>query len=789
MEIRKKTTFTDLWFWCTLLGAIIFLALFFWPLLAHPGHVFFNTGGDGFQTYFTALFHIQFDTTYGTQQAMNYPFSESVFFTGCEPLYSVPLKLLSPYFQTNTTLIALTNILPLLSIVVCALFLYLIMRSLHIPGLWACLFAIGISYLSPQIFRLQGHYSLTYQFALPFFVYQFIRFHNKAKTSISTQTGTAVFLFGMIHLYFVAFFLFLFAGYWIWQLLLQRQQRLRSVLPHLLLQGILPVVTLLMLMNWLNTASDRTSMPWGMMTYKSTLSGMFYPYARPYEFVVKTFFTPELTEWEGLAYAGIFGIITSLALLVTKVKQLVQDYKKPLRYLVVTGNALLDVLLWTAIAAAMYGCGRILFINLGQLMDYLGPLKQLRGIGRFTWLFFYIINIIGVYFFYHSLQRHQMYVRILVMALLAIVVYADAIANVRLINQTLNNRIPSMDDPKNLLPENNWINHISPSGFQAILPLPFFQVGAENFGTGMQNHQVVLTTELISLKTGLPTVSMTSSRSSLHESWLNFQYALENYRPLQVLKMYPNKKPLLVLAWPDKIPLAQKSLFAKCKRLFTSPAGYEVYELAYDSLQFDSQRVYHEQESEIQKIPSYSLNEESGLLVSDPKADLTYLSFDREHTEEGGYFSKGCKKIKSKEFKPILTKKLHLSAEQRFNCSFWIKDIAADLKGRVFILFITKNVHGEIVQYSNFYAPGNIVAAGEDWGLIEFTMTLKPEETLMEVYMHNDDLPAKSYFCIDEFLLKPEKCQVFKKEPLFLMRNNRYFPVGFLNPQTTVHPN
>ncbi|MBX7203827.1 MAG: hypothetical protein K1X81_00225 [Bacteroidia bacterium] len=788
MEIRKKAIHIDGWLWCTLTGSLAFLAAFFWPLLTNPGHVFYNTGGDGFQTYFTALFHIKFDSSYGTQQAMNYPFRESIFFTGCEPLYSIPLKLLSPYVETDSTLIALTNLAPLLSIVLCTLFLYLILRSLTIPGLWSCVFAIGISYLSPQVIRLQGHYSLTYQFALPFFIYQFIRFHKKASTTVSIQTGAAVFLLGIVHLYFVAFFLFLLAGYWVWQIAQQGRQQFRFAFFHVVIQGILPVAALLLLMNWLNTASDRTAMPWGMMAYKSTLSGMFYPYARPYEFMVKTFFEPELTEWEGLAYAGIFGILTSLALLSGKIRQLVQNFKRPSQHLAVTGNALLDTFLWTAVAVAMYGCGRILFINTEKVMDYLGPLKQLRGIGRFTWLFFYIINITGVYFFYHLLQNRTKPVRILVMGLLAVAVYTDAIANVRLINQTLNNRLPSLDDHSNQLPENNWINLITPSAFQAILPLPFFQVGAENFGTGMQHHQVVLTTELIVLKTGLPMVSMTSSRSSLKESWLNFQYALENYRPLQVLQWYPNKKPLLVLAWPDKIPPAQKNLFLKCKKIFESPGGYGVYELPYDSLLFDSNRIYRQQESMIQTIPSYPFHGESGLSVSDTGGNLTYFSFDNEQGKENGYFSKGCKKIKSKKFQLLLSKKLHLPAEERFNCSFWIKDISADLKGRIFILFVTKNIKGETVQYNQFYAPGNIVAADAEWGLIEFPITFKPEETNLEIYVHNDDLPSGSYYCIDEFLLKPENCHVLKKDTAFLMHNNRYFPVHFLNAQTTTNP-
>lgn len=514
---------------------------------------------------------------------------------------------------------------------------------------------------------------------------------------------------------------------------------------------------------------------------------MFYPYGRPYEFLVKSFVTPELTEWEGIAYTGIFGTITTLAILTSKIKNLILHIKTPSNYLSITGNILLDTFLWTGVVAAIYGCGSLLFVKTEKVIDFLGPLKQLRGIGRFTWLFYYIINMAGVYFFYHLLQQQKKYVKIFVMVLLVFILYADAIANVMLINKTLNNRIPSMDDTSNRLPENKWLNNITPSHFQAILPIPFFQVGAENFGTGMQHHQVVLTTQLISLKTGLPMVSMTSSRSSLKESWLNFQFSLENYRPKTVIQNYPNKKPLLVLAWPDKIPPAQQNLFSKCKWLFTSAAGYSIYELAYDSLIFDGMLEYQQHLNQLQKTPVYSYPTTSGLLVSDSLADVTYLPFDNESEKESGYFSKGCKKIRSKEYELLLSKKNNSTIEQHFHCSFWVKNISADLKGRIFILFISKNAKGEIVQYTNFYAPGNIVAADAEWGLIELPLILKPDEINLEVYVHNDDLPSKSYYCIDEFLLKPENCNVFKQNPDFLMHNNRYFPKQFPYIKTVEH--
>lgn len=158
------------------------------------------------QTYYTTLYHFKYDKYYFHHDGMNYPFGESFFFTaGHTPVINV-LKTLHPFVDIFPYLIFCINLTMLASIVLCALCIYLIFKSLKLPVIYSAAAAIGITFLSPQIHRLGG--TLSYEFAIPAFIYLLIKFNRAPSLKISLLIAFLVFFLMMTYLYFFAFNLY-----------------------------------------------------------------------------------------------------------------------------------------------------------------------------------------------------------------------------------------------------------------------------------------------------------------------------------------------------------------------------------------------------------------------------------------------------------------------------------------------------------------------------------------------------------------------------------------------------
>nr|GFD51139.1 hypothetical protein [Tanacetum cinerariifolium] len=76
---------------------------------------------------------------------------------------------------TATTGIAATNLLLLLALVATAGVLYAILRRLLLPGWYAGLAALLLTFLCPQLLRFQGHMSLGYACIVPVQWYLLLR--------------------------------------------------------------------------------------------------------------------------------------------------------------------------------------------------------------------------------------------------------------------------------------------------------------------------------------------------------------------------------------------------------------------------------------------------------------------------------------------------------------------------------------------------------------------------------------------------------------------------------------
>ncbi|MBK7849572.1 MAG: hypothetical protein IPJ66_00185 [Bacteroidetes bacterium] len=147
---------------------LIFVVVFFKPVFLHPNETILTADGDGIKTYTMIAGHIRNDSSWTEYQNMNYPYGQTHVFTDGQTLITNTLKFLAipfPWFETHS--VGLSNMLWLLSFPLCAFFLSLVLLRLSLPKTLVIIAAVSITLLCPQLFRLQGHLTLSYAFCFP----------------------------------------------------------------------------------------------------------------------------------------------------------------------------------------------------------------------------------------------------------------------------------------------------------------------------------------------------------------------------------------------------------------------------------------------------------------------------------------------------------------------------------------------------------------------------------------------------------------------------------------------
>ena len=360
----------------TILLSITILIGFYGKLLQSPNQVYFGSSGDGFRSYYTAIYHIKYDNTYTYFQGMNYPYGEHVMYSDVQPLVSSLMKFISNNFvDISGYTVGVLNILMLFSIVIAAIFIYLIFKELKLNEYYSAFAAVGIAFLSPLLWRFPGHYSLSYVFTIPIILYLLIRFYQSPSWKKSIAIGLYILIMSSFHIYNYAFTAIILIFFWIVQFISVKNYRKFQFLSiNLFIQIILPIVLLNLWIYLSNTATDRTAYPWGFLVYKSSWEGIFLSDAQLDTTLLKNFIASRFVEWEGRAFIGHFASIVFF-LLFTFFACIPFFYSKNVLFFIIvllagiiihillkkksnifqiTDNKILNIFLWTALGTLLF---------------------------------------------------------------------------------------------------------------------------------------------------------------------------------------------------------------------------------------------------------------------------------------------------------------------------------------------------------------------------------------------------------------------------------------------------
>ncbi len=749
--------------------SLVVLVAFFGKILSDPGNYYFSTGGDGFKSYYGAIFHARFDDQAYRSSAMNYPNGEGISFTDSQPLLVNPIRFISKHITDITDkTVAVINLAMLLSIVLASIFIYLIFRELGVKWWFGSVVAVGIAMISPQIGRMAGHFGLSWLFWIPLVLYLIIRFDRTRKLPYTLLIGIVTFCAGLLHFYFVAIIAFLTGGYWFFRFIWYRQAKTfwyRDVI-HIFLQFIFPVLVLQFLTMVNDDVTDRTAWPFGLFSYLAHPVGIFLPDKRPWLFVPEYITVFRHISWESLAYIGtpaLFGFLAGLAWMV----------KRAIRresLLKVTHLSSVNVMFWVSVIALLFSFGLPMVLGMKGLADYAGPLRQLRALSRFSWLFFYLLNIIVFTSIYHRVfVKESKWFWKIVAGAAVLLLFVDGFYNVRNVAHVIKNRIPVLEDTQNLSEANAWVNEVDASKYQAILPIPYFHVGSENIWIDA-THGVKETTMLASLKTGLPTAGVELSRTSISQTYNNFALVTEPLERLEFPDFLPDERPLLLLQMKGYQPSVQEQRMVDHSRLLTEAPAFVLYELPVATIR--RLNLMYKDEV-ISKYETTSLIDRNGWQVSDPGAWFLWQPFD-DISAGPSFDGEGAMTYPARQWHTVWQDTLHrVPSGTALMVSFWVRNYRQDAYLRANIEFFLKNPATDettFYLYSDFFR--HIKAFSGDWALIEFPFETKNDNEIAKLSIRNTVLPRAGY-AIDELMIREQGLDVFRRDDRWLWYNNR----------------
>lgn len=764
-----------------LLAGTLLTFLFFGKLVLHPNSTYFQTEGDGLQVYYQLLYHLKHDISWWHQSSMNYPDGDAIFFTGAPPIFTNMLRLLG----IENWGIGAFNLLQLFSPLLGAIFLYALFRHLRLKWWYGALSALGIMFASPQIVRMAGHYSLAISFLIPALIYALVRFYDYPRFRLSLLIGLLAFFAGGMHLYLLIFCLITTGIYWL-VLFITRDRgfgRIRFVLKHLSIQLILPVLILQLLIRFSDNVSDRTQYPSGFADARSSWEAILYPHEHSYEPLAYLLYQPyesaddRLTHisriHEGLAYIGIVGIATILVIVLVQLWRLL--HRRFRWVLIITDKKVLNILCWTSLLLLLYAFGWPFALGHEDWVNHISIVRQFRSVGRFAWLFYYMISIIGVYRIWKLVEHRQgkfgHVVRNGVLLFIPSILLFDAWDRTRLLSPRLANTIPALEDVSNQLPENSWLQNFSVKNYQAILPLPYFHNSSEHITIRPPGSEIILAAYTISLKTGLPLLAENSSRSSIHKAIEHAQLVYDPLRPLSLLNRLPNKLPFLVIARPNELNTNERELWALCKEIHHGEK-YSVAELLPERINERIKNQYAQHLLSYQSQPTFDI---SPFQSTDSTRSFVWMDF--ENLSSGsGYNSSRALVGKAGEYLSIYEDRLPGGDTSAGTISFWFNHFNKDCFPRTTIEICVCT--GDSEKCDLYYwrsVSEHIIAIDGDWALVEIPLQLQHPDQRLKIRIFNFSLNKNELLSIDNFLWKTNRTQLYQKSEHSILHNNRLY--------------
>ena len=736
------------------MAAALLTAVLFWPMLVHPNDHFVTAGGDAIQSYYVTAFYALHDV--GNHfSGMNYPKGEHINYLNMQPLLAIMMGWLQRHgVPTGRYTVAITNLLALSSLVITPVVLYAILRRTRLPVLYAGVLALIIGFMAPQVLRLDSHLSLSYAWFVPMLWYLLIRIQEAPRAwRWYAWFVLAALLMGAVMPYYLAVGGFFALGHVL--VLAWQEPRWRPWLGRLVLVALLPLLLYRAYLWATDPVTDRPPNPYGLLVYVARPATIFTPAIGP------------LHEWwqqhwpnehQGEAYEGTayVGLVVGAALAVSVLLSVVA-LARHRRWRRLGRPALplhLRTGLWAGTLLLLFSFG-IPFIwhRFDWVTDHAGPVKQFRSLGRFTWSFYYVATVYTAYCLYRLTRYLRRRPRLAPLATVGLPVLlllwaTDAGLQVAAKAKQITADTGADDflNPHaNLAARLTWTGRRA-SEFQAILPLPYFNIGTDKVdlgGGGQTTYQAYSTAAV----TGLPLLASYIPRGSVSQAMLHVQLLSSPLVPKELLAQFPNNKPLLLVVTSDGLSESEQRLVRLSHRILEAPEGM-LYELPIAALAATSRvRERARADSLWPTLPAGP----AGRRATTP-AGVLYSGFDHA-ADRRGRLAAGAFYEPKNTFSTLYEGPLPLPADTgRYEAAAWINSKMAYGFGNMQIdLYDAQNQ-----RIDHQTADGRLITEVlGDWVRIAVPFRRTPQAVRMRVLYDNHDLLA------DDLLIRPLNTDVY----------------------------
>lgn len=792
---RRSYTFWGLLAVLLLATGLVWLKHGDW--LRAPNDYMLSGSPDGLKNYMTAAWHVAYDSSYVHYGGMGYPYGEHVLFTDNQPVISAAMQ----WWSHNVTdldgrVVGTMNNIIALSLILGAAMIFLLLRKLHLPVWYAGLGALAILFLSPQHLRIEGHYALSHTWILPLLLLLLCRYEERhSRRYQALLIGMLVWLASQIHFYYFGISVLFLGLYTFVQLCIDPSVRnFRVRLSHLVVMVLLPFVLLNIWIHWSDYATDRPSNPYGFTSFIGYWEGVFLPYPEfPfYKWIDANIIPIRKVESESRAYVGMAGFALTLWLVFFRRFRMFKPSWDDMAFHRVHKRYLKGIFV-TSFILLIFSCGFPFAISgMEWMTEFFGPLRQFRGLGRFNWMFFYVVNTLLLYLAWNYSVRFKGFstqkapnpqspvpnpqspvpnprfpLFRWVIALLPLVLLSYEA-------WTLQHNIkiqprPNIAQRSEALKTCPWLETVDFSPYQALMPLPYYHIGSENIWLDLdwlhypRMHTIVQ-------QTGVPDMGVNMSRTSIGHTIKSLQFAVGQSEVPALLDELPDNRPIALVVnaskW-DEVQQKYPHLVQPAKMVYENQE-VKIMALAPDSVRGWFERHPLEVSAEMNRAALYP----AGKNWKSDRQDGWFMhqSFDSLSATEHIFQGKGAFEGTMSDTTWLYNAPLPKGS---YSVSMWIyvkRDMGMTHEMKI---YEKSRADGHEISYRHEGVRFYLKSVVDGWGLFEIGFDVRDDNSDLRIFMQKKGI-HEQYF-LDEVLIKPLNFNLYRQTPGWLSRNNYWF--------------
>lgn len=769
-----------------LVCAALLISLEHQDLLRAPNDVIIANSSDGFKSYMTAIWHVKHDSSYVHYAGMNYPYGEHVLFTDNQPIVCNALQWWSGnMWDVKDRVIGFMHIMLALSMIFGAGMIYLLLRKLHLPVWVAGWAALGMAFLSPQYGRFDGHFGMAHIWVLPMLLFLLCRYEERqSRRYQSLLIGALVWVAAQLHFYNLGVSAVFLGFYTLFQIGINPSWRnIWTRGSHFTVMILLPFALLNVWLHWSDYFADRPMSPYGFTDYIGRWEGVFlpYPYFALHRWISEWIVPIRSLDFEAEAYVGFSATLFTLWYLFKRRTKAFEPEWEAAAYHRVHKNYLRGIS-FAAFATLLFGLGfPFAFNELEWLVNYMGPLRQFRGLGRFTWVFFYVINLMMFYVLWNRSARYipgaawmafwQKRAPFIANNWVKTARYGMLVLPLCLLSAEAfwfqkNNPLQLVPSPAKrevaAAEPGHWLNKVDFGRYQSLMPLPYYHIGSENMWLNF-DFELFQKVQTTAYHTGVPDMGVMLSRTSVSRMVKSLQFSLTPCEIPDMLSELPDNRPIALMIKHSEWDAVRKNyahLTDKARTVYQGP------EMTIMSLIPDSVRTWLEDKIQLEQrnmAQNAAYNQESGLRGDQSGIWHRYMPYD-SLTQEKPYIFQG-KGAGSGMLSDTTRIWNGTMPKGVYSFSIWVK--ADEDMG------LPQEYH---IRLPNTVLNGNlgsrVQTIVQGWALCKVVFELETDAPV-DIFLHKKDIEMPFWY--DEALIMAQNRHLYLQKPGWLMHNNFWY--------------